>query len=156
MPTIIHQLILKYLCWELDAFVRAGHLGTVVPAPYQVQVRRGKYREPDVLFIKRENESAIGEAFRTIADLVMEIVSDSHRHHDLVTKRNEYAGAGIPEYWIIDPEDETITVFVLKPKRKTDGEHGVFRKGERATSKVLLGFGIDVMTALTQGAEIAR
>ena len=61
------------------------------------------------------------------------------------TKREEYAQAGIPEYWIVDPELDQITVLTL------DGQsvHGEFKRGERATSKRLPGFGVDVTSALT-------
>ena len=45
---------------------------------------------------------------------------------------------------IIDPEEETITVLVLKPRKKTYAEHGVFAKDDRATSKLLPGFSVDV------------
>ena len=131
-------------------FVAARKLGTVVSAGYKVRVRPGQYREPDVLFISREHRSGIGKEFCTKADLVMEIVSEHNRRHDLVTKWDEYARAGISEYWIVDPEEETITIFVLKPRRKTYIEHGTFRKGERAASKVLPGFGVDVAEALEQ------
>jgi Uma2 family endonuclease len=150
MPTIFHQLILKYLCWQLDAFVVAGRLGTVVSAGYSVRIRSGKFREPDILYINREHASAIGKNWCTKADLVMEIVSEHNRRHDLVTKRDEYARAGIPEYWIVDPEEETITIFVLKPRRRTYIEHGVFRKGERAASRLLPGFSVDVAETVSQ------
>lgn len=62
------------------------------------------------------------------------------------TKREEYALARIPEYWIVDPEVGQITVLTL------DGEtyvvHGEFKRGEQATSKLLPGFAVDVATAL--------
>jgi Uma2 family endonuclease len=151
MPTIFHQLILSFLLRQMHDFVAPEELGTVVPAGYKVWVRPGWYREPDILFIRSEHESAIGKDYCTKADLVIEIVSESNRRHDLVTKKDEYAKAGIPEYWIVDPEEETITVFVLKPRRKTYVEHGVYSKGERAESKLLPGFGVDVTASLTQG-----
>jgi Uma2 family endonuclease len=150
MPTISHQLILRFLDRQLDDFVVAGKLGIALPAGYRVRIRPGKYREPDILFISREHASAIGKDWCTKADLVMEIVSEHNRRHDLVTKRDEYARAGIPEYWIVDPEEETITIFVLKPRRKTYVEHGVFHKGERATSKRLPGFSVDVTETISQ------
>ena len=149
-PTIFHQLILKYLLFELDDFVAARKLGTVVPAGYKVRIRPGKYREPAVLFISSEHRSGIGKEFCKKADLVIEIVSERNRRHDLVTKRDEYAHAGIPEYWIVDPEEETITVYVLRPRKKSYIEHGVFHKGERATSRILAGFSVDVTEALEQ------
>jgi Uma2 family endonuclease len=59
-----------------------------------------------------------------------------------VTKRREYAEAGIPEYWIVDPGERTIAVLHL-----TDGEYAVdgpFRAGQEAASRLLAGFKADV------------
>ena len=45
----------------------------------------------------------------------MEVVSDDEedRQRDLETKRQEYAQAGVAEYWIVDPKTETVTVLTL-------------------------------------------
>ncbi len=150
MPTIFHQLILGFLFRQLHAFVADGKRGTVVTAGYKVQVRTGKYREPDILYISSEHRSGIGKEFCTKADLVIEIVSEFNRRHDLVTKRDEYARAGIPEYWIVDPDEETITIFVLKSRRKSYAEHGNFRKGDATASRVLPGFSVDVTETFNQ------
>jgi Uma2 family endonuclease len=156
MPTIFHQLIAQYLFRQLVAFVESWKLGIVVTSGYKVRVGPNQYREPDILFIKAVHLAGIGKQYCKKVDLVMEVVSDDNREHDLVTKRGEYARAGVPEYWIIDPQEETITVLALKRREKTYVEHGVFRKGERAESKVLSGFGVDVTTALEQKPEIPR
>jgi Uma2 family endonuclease len=154
MPTIFHQLIMKFICWQLDSFVTARKLGLVVPSGYKVRLRSGKDREPDILFIKAEHMSGIGKQYCDKADLVVEVVSEENRVLDIEIKRVEYAQAGIPEYWIVDPEEETITVLVLKPRRKTYIVHGRFGKGTQATSKALHGFSVDVTTAVTQKPEI--
>ena len=73
--------------------------------------------------------SRMGNEYWNGADLVMEVVSDKNRPHDIKKKRIEYAKAGIPEYWIIDPKKETITVLVLKGGAKTYTVLGTFRKG---------------------------
>jgi Uma2 family endonuclease len=152
MPTVEHQMILAFLYKALDAWVVARSLGIVLFAPLSVRIREGKLREPDVIFMNTEGARRAGNNYWERPDLVMEVVSERNRRHDLVTKRGEYAEAGIPEYWIVDPEEETITVFVLRPRRKTYVAHGVFRKGEQASSKVLPGFAVDVTAALTQKA----
>ncbi len=94
--------------------------------------------------MRSDHAARISNAYWERPDLVMEIVSENNRRHDLVTKRDEYARAGIPEYWIVDLEEETITVLVLKSRRKSYIEHGTFAKGTRATSKILPGFSVDV------------
>jgi Uma2 family endonuclease len=150
MPTIFHQLILQFLYKRLDSLVLANGLGTVVMAGYKVRLRSGKYREPDILFIKAANRARIKTQYCERPDLVIEIVSDKNRAHDVKTKRLEYAKAGIPEYWIVDPAEETITVFVLKARQRKYGVYGAFCKGMTAGSKTLPGFAIDVSTALSQ------
>src|SRR5207302_1111809 len=94
MPTIYHQLILLFLFRQLDALVTARKMGIVVTSGYKVQVRRGKYREPDILFIKADHMSGIGKQYCKKVDLVMEVVSEKNRLHDIDKKREEYAQAG--------------------------------------------------------------
>jgi Uma2 family endonuclease len=149
-PTLSHQLIAFFLLEALKAFVKAQGLGTVVGAAYKVRLWEEKYREPDVIFVRSEHASWLEEEFSDGADLVMEVVSRaaSDRHRDLMKKRREYAQAGIPEYWIVDPADDRITVLALKGSEYV--EHGVFARGQRATSRLLPGFEVDVTEALTQ------
>jgi Uma2 family endonuclease len=54
-----------------------------------------------------------------------------------VRKRQEYARAGIPEYWIVNPTTEQI--FVLRLAGTTYVEHGVFTRGTQATSVLFAG-----------------
>ncbi len=75
-------------------------------------------------------------------DLVMEVVSPENRSHDLETKRFEYARAGIPEYWIVDPQERKIIVLVLE--KKSYRVHGTFGEGETARSVLLDGFEVAV------------
>ena len=75
-------------------------------------------------------------------DLVIEVVSPDDPDRDLVEKRVDYAEAGIPEYWIVDPRNETITVLALDGDAYRD--LGVFGAGDTAQSRVLGGFSADV------------
>lgn len=149
LPTLKHQLILGILHRLLHGHVarhRPG--GLVLMAPYLIQVRAGKYREPDLIYLAPARAAQAGQRFTVGADLVMEIVSESNRDHDLNKKRREYARAGIPEYWMVDPEQATITVLVLEPEATRYSVHGVFGVGEWASSLLLPGFEVDVAEAL--------
>jgi Uma2 family endonuclease len=152
MPTMVHQLILTFLFDKLRAFAAASNpkLGTTLFAGLPVRLWKKKFREPDIVFMLAEHASRLGNDFWDGADLVMEVVSDKNRPHDIKKKRIEYAKAGIPEYWIVDPKKETITVLVLKGKQKTYTEVGTFKKGQHATSKLLAGFTVNVTEALSQ------
>jgi Uma2 family endonuclease len=142
-PTIRHQRVCARIVSPLYSFVKTGRLGTVIFG-LPVGLRPGLFRTPYVMFMRPENTPQSEERFSKGDDLLVEVISEQNRAHDLETKRLEYAQAGIPEYWIVDPEEETITVLVLKPRRKSYVEHGVFAKGTRATSKILPGFSVDV------------
>jgi len=72
----------------------------------------------------------------------MEVVSPDYRRHDLETKRREYAQAGIPEYRIVDPDEEQITVLTLKEGKYA--VHGIFERGMVARSPLLAGFEVPV------------
>lgn len=144
MPTVLHQAIVELLVSLLKEFVTARNLGKVLFAPLPVKLWEGQYREPDIVFLgpeRLEKLRAIGFAGQPEgADLVMEVVSpgDVNRRRDLVDKRDVYARAGIPEYWIVDPEQRTITVLALEGTAYRT--HGEFTTGDIATSVLLHGF----------------
>jgi Uma2 family endonuclease len=144
MPTTSHQLLVTYLFGLMSAFASAEDLGTVLVAPLRVRLWRGKFREPDVVFMRKEHAGRIGEEYWDRADLVMEVVSDDpeDRRRDLETKRREYARAGIPEYWIVDPHAEHVVVLRLVGRRYE--VHGTFAPGAVAASSLLPGFRVHV------------
>jgi Uma2 family endonuclease len=148
-PTLTHQLAALYLYRTLESFVSTQQLGTALAGPYRVRLWEGKYREPDILFVGAKHASRLTENYCRGADLVMEVVSDGEENHrlDRETKRDEYAKARIPEYWIVDPEQARITVLCL------DGRSyrvlGEFARGDQAVSKLLAGFHVDVTSAVT-------
>ena len=146
MPTTTHQIIVVFLFESLKAFVVQHSLGLVLLAPLKIRIRPNKHREPDVLFASREHEHLVGEKFWTGADLVMEVVSEDDPNRDWVQKREDYAEARIPEYWIADPHRGVITVLRLVAGQYV--EHGEFPRGSRATSALLPGFEVDVTAAL--------
>lgn len=148
MPTQSHQLLVIALFELLLNFVREGQLGTVLLAPMRVQLSPGKFREPDIQFMRAEHDDRRSDRFWEGADLVMEIVSPDDPERDKVTKRREYAQAGIPEYWIVDPTNASITVLTLRGQEYA--LHGEFVTGETASSVLLEGFRVDVSEVFSQ------
>jgi Uma2 family endonuclease len=153
MPTTSHQILVLALYGLLNAFASAHDLGTTLVAALPVRLWRDKFREPDVVFMLKAHVSRVGEEYWDRADLVMEVVSadDESRRRDLKKKRHDYARAGIPEYWIVDPREGRITVLRLAGKRYV--VHGEFAAGGVATSYLLPGFSVDVGTAFAQAAR---
>ena len=144
MPTSAHQTALAHLFCRFEEHV-APLGGIVLFAALRVRIRAGKFREPDLLLLRDRNDPRFQDRFWLGADLVLEVVSPDGRRRDLVQKPLDYAEAGVPEYWIVDPRDETITVLTLAGNAYE--EHGVFRRGQTATSPLLEG--LDVQVAAT-------
>lgn len=144
MPTIEHQLILKFLLKSLESFTEPRGLGVVLFSPVRVWTRPTQYREPDLVFNFSEKHEQSGRRYYKGADLVMEVVSDDDksRRLDYETKVVDYARGGIPEYWIVDPKESRITVMTLDGDRYV--AKGPFVPGEAAASKLLDGFVLQV------------
>jgi Uma2 family endonuclease len=139
MPTDLHHSVLQFMFLALTAFLPEGK---VFVAGIRMRVRRGKYREPDVIAVKDANDKRRRNRFWLGADFNLEVVSEDKPERDLVDKVKDYAEAKVPEYWIVNPQTETITVLTLR-----DGayaEHGVFVRGQVATSVIFPGFSVKV------------
>jgi Uma2 family endonuclease len=143
-PTTSHQLIVKTVFFALYDFVEPDRLGLALFAPIRVQVTCDKYRTPDIVFTFTRQYAEHNNRFFEGADLVIEIVSSDpeSRKRDLIQKPLDYAEGGIPEYWIVDPQEKMITVLALAGKAYE--QHGVFGEGQVATSKLLAGFSLPV------------
>jgi Uma2 family endonuclease len=150
MATLFHQLIVEYLFDLFRAFLAVHSSGKVIFAPLPIRLWSGKFREPDIIFF-RWNRVKDVHGQPEGADLVVEVVSEGeeNRERDLVKKREEYAKAGISEYWIVDPQEKQITVLALEGQAYR--EHGVFKSGTTATSVLLRGFSASVDAVFAAG-----
>jgi Uma2 family endonuclease len=141
MPTDIHQTIAEYFLFVFTAFLRPLG-GKAHIAPIRLRIRAGKFREPDVLLVKTAMDPRRANRYWSGADLTLEVVSKDKAERDLVDKRHDYAEGKVPEYWIVNPQTETITVLRLENGAYI--EHGVFVRGQIATSVILAGFSVAV------------
>jgi Uma2 family endonuclease len=141
MPTRDHQVIVAFL-YEVLLLLLRPRGGKVLFAPLRVQVRPGKFREPDLLVLRDARDPRNQNDYWLGADLVIEIVSPDRPARDTEDKPLDYAEARIPEYWIVNPLTETITVLVLEGD--AFAEQGRFRRGDRAISTFLEGFSVSV------------
>ena len=137
MPTFTHQAVLAFLYRLFHAYLDPRG-GVVMFSALRMRIREGKFREPDLLLFRDRSDSRCQDRYWLGADLVAEVVGPDDPDRDLVEKRADYAEARIPEYWIVDPRDETITVLVLQGDAYV--EHGMYSSGDSAASPLLDGF----------------
>jgi len=104
MPTTVrHALVAGFLYKLLSLYVELLDLGEVLAETVEMRFAHAA-REPDILFVKRENLHRLTDK-RLLgpADLVVELVSDESETRDTVEKVAEYQAQGVPEYWLLDP-----------------------------------------------------
>ncbi len=141
--TCTHQGISAWILLYLVPLIQQRS-GALYFGPLCVRIRPGKYRQPDLLLLLDQNDPRRQDDFWLGADLVVEIVSRDNPERDTQVKRVDYAEGGIPEYWIVNPLTESITVLRLAGAQYI--ELGVFRRGAQATSVLLPEVAIPVDT----------
>jgi len=141
MPTDKHQGILGFLYLAFLGFIDPRG-GKVRFPPLRLRIRPGKFREPDLLLLLSAADPRRQNRFWLGADLALEVVSEEKPERDLVDKRGDYAEGRVPEYWIVNPQTETITVLRLRGDAYE--EAGIYRRGESAASMLLPDFSLAV------------
>lgn len=136
-----HNDLLRFLATLLSAFLELRSLGQVVLAGVPMKYRDDMpAREPDIMVILNAHLDRVRDTYIDgIADVVVEIVSPESDVRDYADKLTEYETAGVPEYWLIDPQRQQPVVHVL------DG--GRYRRAPldaqgRLVSTVLPGFAL--------------
>lgn len=114
MPTDPHQSVVGQLIYFLKAHLKVHRQGHLRPAPLPVRLWPGKIREPDLVFMAAGHEDRITAEYWGVPDLVIEVHSPGTRRLDRIIKKQEYAQAGILEYWMVDFEAATIEVYRLE------------------------------------------
>ena len=143
-PNLKHQETAAALAGELIRFVRRHALGKVYCAPCDVVLSDTDVVQPDLLFVARDRLHLLanGENVQGAPDLVVEILSPSTADRDRGYKRELYARHGVREYWIVDPDAETIHVL-----RQHDGgleEAHTFDRTRNLHTALLPGFEVDL------------
>ncbi|HLF00924.1 MAG TPA: Uma2 family endonuclease [Anaerolineales bacterium] len=139
-PMPIHQKVVFRVAKLLDAFVGPRKLGEVYIAPMDV-VLGDDLAEPDVLFVSTARKDIIKrERIVGAPDLVVEVLSLSTSQRDLRYKWDLYARSGVREYWVVNPEAETVEVLMLAENEYK--RHALAEKEVDVTSTVLDGFSV--------------
>jgi Uma2 family endonuclease len=141
-PSFFHQEVVARFYDQLKKWITQRHLGKVVFTPIDMLLTSRCVTQPDVLFVSNQHRHIIQDRVRGAADLVAEVLSPDSRRRDRIEKRDLYEQHGVREYWIIDPEAETVEVLFLER-----GEYrlaGRWHPGQQARSQLLKGFKVPV------------
>lgn len=133
-PIRKHQEIVGDLFAEVRIHVRQRDLGKVFIAPFDVYLdEESNAVQPDIIFVSKENLGIVHDHIHGVPDLVVEILSEGNKDHDLKRKRKLYEKFGIPEYWVIDPDTREAIVLQIRNTKYVE-----FFRGQSVVKSALL------------------
>lgn len=115
-PAVIHQKILIELCMLFRECANA-HEGEcevfIAPCDVRLDCDNKTMVQPDIFLICHPYDLE-AKALDGAPDLTLEILSPSTRAKDMLLKLHKYQNAGVKEYWIVDPDHNTVLVYDLR------------------------------------------
>lgn len=123
-PSRVHQRISMEISRQLANYLE-GKKCEVYAAPFAVRLFEGAQDKPEDVQTVFEPDIAVicdldkldDKGCKGAPDMVAEILSPSSMRHDWLFKMHRYEQAGVKEYWIISPKEQTVQVFTLKDGR---------------------------------------
>lgn len=112
-PAPRHQAISRHIQFQLYQQIELTKLGQVIDAPIDVQLSDYDVVQPDLVVVLAGNRIITQTRLRGVPDLVIEILSPSNRRHDTELKKQLYEQFGLPEYWIVDPDECLVSRYLL-------------------------------------------
>ena len=144
-PSTRHQEISGKLFYLIYRFLHENPLGKIFAAPCDVVFSQDPLQvaEPDLIFVSKEHSAIITEKnIQGSPDLLVEILSPSTESSDRRVKHSLYERFGVSEYWIVDPERNTVQIFML-----ADGHYSntlEFGLGDLIETPILPGLSIPI------------
>jgi len=114
-PNPRHQAVSRHIQFQLYEQIELKGHGEVINAPIDLQFSDCDVVQPDIVIVLKANRIITPTKIKGVPDLVIEILSPSNRDHDRELKRQLYEQSQVPEYWIVDPDEQTVTRFRLTP-----------------------------------------
>jgi Uma2 family endonuclease len=135
-----HQIVVIQLGRLMAEILLERRLGEVYTAPFDVILSNHDVVQPDLMVVLNDRLELVTErGILGAPNLVIEVLSEATERRDRGEKLKLYAKYGVCEYWLVDPEAETIEVYSpsesLQPR-----EH--IRPPDTLKSPLLVGFSV--------------
>ena len=113
-PSLKHQITIGKIFRILDDFAHSINALAVL-SPIDIYFDNKNVYQPDALLVSNERKNILSErGLEGAPDLIVEVLSVSNSKYDRYEKREKYHEFGVLEYWIVDPNNETVEVFELQ------------------------------------------
>ena len=155
-PNLTHQKVQSRLGRRLAQFIEGHALGEFFFSPCDVVLGDTDVVQPDLLFVSRDRAHLLsgGDNVQGAPDLVVEILSPATAERDRGYKRAIYERHGVAEYWLVDPDGETISIY--RQRRGVLSLAYTFGRGETLHSPLLAGLTVALDDIFPSGPPAAR
>ena len=114
-PFTKHQMIVTDLSTKINYYCKKLKIARVFVAPFDVYLDEDcNAVEPDIIVVLKENESIIKDHIHGVPDILIEVLSEGNKNHDLIRKKELYEKFAVKEYFIIEPETKLVRSFKLQ------------------------------------------
>ena len=139
-PTPQHQAISVEALRQIANFLLRKPCRAYAALDVRLHENEDTVFQPDIMVVCDQSKIS-KKGCEGAPDFIAEIISPSTESHDKVTKYKAYRRAGVPEYWIIEPNSKIITAF-----RLIDGKYiaDVYSESDTAPIQTLQGCEIDL------------
>ena len=143
-PSLIHQRISRKLLGKMDAYIEEKKLGEIFSAPVDLNLDEHNAFQPDLAFISKERSFLIedDDYIKGAPDLVVEIISPGTVKKDRVIKKNLCERFAIREYWLVDPLNKGIEIYIMQEDKYV--LHDLQEINGKISSTVLTGFEMEL------------
>ena len=147
-PGTNHQRLSSYINYEIYKYL-LGKKCEVFHAPFDVRLPRKSKDDKDIITVLQPDICVICDPAKIeergclgAPDIVVEILSPSNNQKELKHKHEAYQEAAVKEYWIIDPREKAVQVYLLTSGKLLAA--GYLYAGDTVTSPILPGFSLDI------------
>jgi Uma2 family endonuclease len=142
-PSPLHQSIISNLNDIIKSIAKQIG-GKVYFSPIDLFINNKNVYQPDLLFLPKENLRYITQrGIEGPPDLIIEVISASNVFIDRNTKKKAYLEFGVKEYWIVDPGNKTLEIY-LHDQINQDVPHLYLVEDGIVTSTILKDLSFDL------------
>jgi Uma2 family endonuclease len=110
-PRLWHQEVARRVFSKLDRYIEPHPVGCLFYSPADISWADDVLVQPDIFVAERSEVRSLEWSQVQTLLLVVEVLSPTTARYDRFTKRRLYQEAGIPLYWIVDPDQKLVEVW---------------------------------------------
>lgn len=145
-PKTVHQIAIGEIFGAFYVHFQGSDCTPMV-APYDIELRRTPEQtnivQPDIMVIcDLEENLDDNDYYKGIPTLIVEVLSKGTRRKDLITKLDLYMSCGVKEYWIVNPDNKEIIIYLFEEQNIQ--QFTTFKNNETVQSYIFEDLKIDV------------